>query len=61
MDIIQPCTSLDCYFIQSYIGRMHACLAVTCHMYVWQSDWDLLRATVVTQEWNGYEINSAES
>ena len=33
---------------------MHACLAVTCHLHIWQNDRDLLRATVVTRGWNGY-------
>ena len=27
---------------------VHVCLAVTCHLYFWQNDRDLLRATVVT-------------
>ena len=53
---IQSCTSLQCHFIQSHIGRVYMCLAVTCHMHFWQNDWDLLCATAVTQGWNGYEI-----
>ena len=28
------------------------CLAVTCHLYFWQNDQDLLRATAVTWGWN---------
>ena len=32
----------------NHIGRVYVCLAVTCHMYVWQNDRDLLHATVVT-------------
>ena len=28
-------------------------LAVTCHLHFWQNDRDLLRATAVTQGWNG--------
>ena len=35
---IQPCTSLRCHFMQSYIHRVHACLAVTCHLHFWQND-----------------------
>ena len=31
MDTIQPCTSLQCHFIQSHVHRVHVCLAVTCH------------------------------
>ena len=28
-----PCTSLQCYFLQSHIHRMLECLAVTCHLH----------------------------
>ena len=42
---IQPCT---CHFMQSHIRKVHACLAVTCHLYFRQNDRDLLRATAVT-------------
>ena len=47
---IQPCTSLQCHFIQSHICRVHVLLAVTSHLHFWQNDWDLLflRATAVT-------------
>ena len=38
---IQPCTSLQCYFIQSHIRRVYVCLAVTCHLHFWQNDRDL--------------------
>ena len=37
---------------------MYACLAVTCHLHFWQNDRDFLRATVVTQGWNGYRNKS---
>ena len=30
------------------------CLAVTCHLHLWQNDQDLLHASAVTQVWNGY-------
>ena len=46
---IQPCTSLQCHFIQSHIGRVYASLAVTCHLHFWQNDPDHLRATAVTR------------
>ena len=49
MYAIQSCTSLQCHSIGSYICRMHVCLAVTCHLHVWQNDRDLLRATAVTR------------
>ena len=55
---IQPCISLQCHFIQSHTGRVHMCLAVTYHLHFWQNDWDLLRATAVTQGWNGYRNKS---
>ena len=59
---IQPCTSLKCYFIQKYIGRVHGCLAVTCHQHFWQNDRDLLRSTEKTRCWTGSEIKvSTES
>ena len=34
------------------------CLAVTSHLHFWQNDRDLLRATAVTQVWNGYRNKS---
>ena len=40
--------------LQSHIRRVHACLAVICHLHFWQNDWDLLRAAAVTPGWNGY-------
>ena len=58
---IQPCTRLQCHFIQSHIGRVYVCLAVTCHLHFWQNDWDLLCVTVVTRGWNGYWRVSTES
>ena len=45
----QPSTSLRCHFIQSYIGKVHVCSAVTCHQPFWQNERDLLRATAVTR------------
>ena len=55
---IQPCTRLQCHFIQSHIGRVYVCLAVTCHLHFWQNDWDLLCATAVTRGWKGYRNKS---
>ena len=55
---IQPCTRLQCHFIQSHIGRVYVCLAVTCHLHFWQNDRDLLCATAVTWGWNGYRNKS---
>ena len=40
--------------MQSHICKVHACLAVTCHLHLWQNDRDLLCATAVTRGWNGY-------
>ena len=44
--------------MQSYIRKVYACLAVTCHLHFWQNDWGLLRATAVTQGWNRYRNKS---
>ena len=42
---LQPCTmSLH----ESHIRKVHACLAVTCHLHFWQNDRNLLRASAVT-------------
>jgi len=50
---MQPCTTSR-HFMQSHTRRVHACLAVTCHLHIWQNAWDLLRATAVTRGWNRY-------
>ena len=56
---VQPCTSLQCHFIQSHIGRVYVCLAVTCHLHFKQNeDRNLLRATAVTRGWSGYRNKS---
>ena len=44
--------------MQSHIHKVYACLAVTCHPHFWQNDQDPLRATAVTQGWNGYRNKS---
>ena len=49
-----PCNPAPCHFMQSHIRQVLVCLAVTCQLHFWQSDWDLLHATAVTQGWNGY-------
>ena len=49
-----PYNHAPCHFMQSHIRKVYACLAVTCHLHFWQNDWGLLRATAVTQGWNGY-------
>ena len=55
---IQPCTTLQCRFIQSYIRKVHACLALTCHLHFWRNDRGLLHATAVTWGWNGHQNKS---
>ena len=40
--------------------RVRVCLAITCHLHIWQNDRDLLRATVVTLGWNGYRNKSQQ-
>ena len=49
-----PYNHAPCHFMQSHIRKVYACLAVTCHLHLWQNDWDILRATAVTRGWNGY-------
>ena len=58
MFTIQPCTSH--HSMQNHISKVHACLAVTCHLHFWQNNWNLLHATVVTQEWNRYQNTSQQ-
>ena len=53
-----PYNHATCHFIQSHIRKVYACLAVTCHLHFWQNDRDLLRATAVAREWNGYRNKS---
>ena len=53
-----PYNHAPCHFMQSHIRKVYACLAVTCHLHFWQNDRDLLRATAVTQGWNGYRNKS---
>ena len=53
-----PYNHAPCDFMQSHIRKVYVCLAVTCHLHFWQNDQDLLRATAVTQGWNGYRNNS---
>ena len=47
-------TTMSHHFMQNHICRVHACLAVTCHLHFQQNDQDPLLAPVVTQGWNGY-------
>ena len=47
-----------CYFKQSHIRKVYACLAVTCLLHFSPNDRDLLRATAVTLGWNGYRNKS---
>ena len=50
------------HFMQSHICKVYACLAVTCHLHLWQNDRDLLRATAVTLGGTDTEIRvSTES
>ena len=51
-------TSAEARFNKSHIRKVYACLAVTCHLHLWQNDRDFLRATVVTRGWNGYRNKS---
>ena len=40
-----PYNHAPCHFMQSHIRKVYACLAVTCHLRLWQNDRGLLRAT----------------
>ena len=53
-----PYNHAPCHFMQSHIRKVYACLAVICHLHFWRNDRGLLRATVVTQGWNGYRNKS---
>ena len=53
-----PYNHAPCHVMQSHIRKMHAYLAVTCHLRFWQDDRDLLHATAVTRGWNGYRNKS---
>ena len=43
-----PYNHAPCHFIQSHIHKVHACLAVMCHLPFRQNDLDLLHAIAVT-------------
>ena len=45
---IQPGTSLQCHFLRSHTCRMHMSLAVTCHLHVWQNDWNFVQTAAVS-------------
>ena len=47
-----PNNHAPCHFVQSSTPKVHACLAVTCHLYFWKNDQDLLWATAVTRGWD---------
>ena len=44
--------------MESHIRKVHACLAVICHLHIWQNDQDLLSATAGTQGRNAYQNKS---
>ena len=46
------------HFMHSHIRKVHAYLAVTCHLHFWQHGQDLLCAAAVTQGWNRYRNKS---
>ena len=50
-------TNAEARFSKSHIRKVYACLAVTCHLHLWQNDRDFLRATV-ERGWNGYRNKS---
>ena len=44
--------------VTSCKAKVHAYLAVTCHLHFRQNDRGILRATAVTRGWNGYRNKS---
>ena len=40
--------------MQSHMRKVHACLAVNCHLHFGQNERDILRATAVPRGWNWY-------
>ena len=44
-----PYNYAPCHFMQSHIRKVHACLAVTCHLHFWQDDQNSLRTTAVAR------------
>ena len=44
--------------LKPHVGCICVCLAVTCHLHLWQNDWDVLHATAVTWWWNRQENKS---
>ena len=53
-----PYNHAACRFMQSHIHKIHACLAVTCHLHFWQND-NLLCASAA-MGWNGYQNMSRQ-
>ena len=48
-------------FHANHVPRVHACLAITGHLHLWQNDQDFLHATAVSRGWNRYRNKSTES
>ena len=53
-----PYNHAPCHFMQSHIRKVSACLAVTCHLRLWQNDRGLLRATAVTRGWTEIRVST---
>jgi len=45
-----PYNHAPCHFMQSRICKVHACLAVICHLHFWQNECNLLRAPGVIEK-----------
>ena len=57
-----PYNHAPCHFMQNHIRKVHAYLAVPCHLHFWQNDRGLLRATAVTRGGTDTEVRvSTES
>ena len=53
-----PYNHAPCHFMQSHLHTVHMYSAVTCHLYFWQNDWDVLHGdgmdteiSVSTESW----------
>ena len=49
-----PHNRAPCHFMQSHTCKVCACLTVTYHLHFWKNNRDLLHASAVTREWDGY-------
>ena len=54
-------TTMHQFTVSSYSNphtQVHSCLAITCHLYFYQTDCDVLDATAATQAWSRHQNKS---